>query len=88
MSLGELQALVTDREAWRAAIHGVAKSWTQLSDFTFTKLPGNNLIHYFSLFLSFLREKEMATYSNILAWRKQWTVEPGGLLSIASHSRT
>ena len=32
MSLSELQALVMDREAWRAAIHGVAKSQTQLSD--------------------------------------------------------
>ena len=32
MSLGELQELVMDREAWRAAIHGVSKSWTQLSD--------------------------------------------------------
>ena len=31
MSLSELQELVIDREAWRAAIHGVAKSWTQLS---------------------------------------------------------
>ena len=32
MSLGELQELVMDREAWRAVIHGVAKSWTRLSD--------------------------------------------------------
>ena len=32
MSMGRLQELVMDREAWRAAIHGVAKSWTQLSD--------------------------------------------------------
>ena len=34
MSLGELRELVTDREAWRGAIHGVAKSWTRLSDST------------------------------------------------------
>ena len=32
VSLSELRELVMDREAWRAVIHGVAKSWTQLSD--------------------------------------------------------
>ena len=32
MGLGELQVLVMDREAWRAAIHGVTKSWTRLSN--------------------------------------------------------
>ena len=36
MSLSELLEMVMDREAWHAAIHGVAKSWTRLSDFTFT----------------------------------------------------
>ena len=34
MSLGEFQEVAMDREAWRAAIHAVAKSWTQLSDWT------------------------------------------------------
>ena len=32
MSLSELRELVIDREAWRAAIHGVTKNWTRLSD--------------------------------------------------------
>ena len=39
MSLGELWELVMDREAWRAVVHGVAKSWTQLSDRTELKFP-------------------------------------------------
>ena len=61
-----------DRGAWWAAVHGVAKSWTQLSDLTFT----------FHLHAS---EKEMATHSSVLAWRTPGTVEPGGLLSMGSH---
>ena len=55
-----------DRGAWWAAVHGVAKSQTQLSDFTLT-------FHFHAL------EKEMATHSSVLAWRIPWTEEPGGL---------
>ena len=51
---------------------GVAKSWTRLSDFTFT-FPFHAL------------EKEMATYSSVLAWRIPGTGEPGGPPSMGSH---
>ena len=72
MSLSELRELVMDREAWRAAIHGIAKSRTRLSDFTFT-------FHFHAL------EKEVATHSNVLAWRIPGMEEPGGLPSMGSH---
>ena len=60
-----------DGGAWWAAVHGVAKSRTRLSDFTFT-------FHFPSL------EKEMATHSSILAWKIPWMQEPGGLQSMGS----
>ena len=61
-----------DRGAWRATVHGVAKSQTQLSDFTFT-------FHFHTL------EKEMATHSSTLAWGIPGTEEPGRLLSMGLH---
>ena len=61
-----------DGGAWWAAVHGVAKSRTQLSNFTFT-------FHFRAL------EKEMATHSNVFAWRISGTAEPGGLPSMGSH---
>ena len=61
-----------DGGAWWAAVHGVAKSWTRLSDFTFT-------FHFHAL------EKEMATHSSILAWRIPGTGEPDELPSMGSH---
>ena len=61
-----------DGGAWWATVLGVAKSWTQLSNFTFT-------FHFHAL------EKEMATHSSVLAWRTPGTGESGGLLSMGSH---
>ena len=61
-----------DRRASWAAVHGVAKSQTRLSDFTFT-------FHFPAL------EKEMATHSSVLAWRIPGTGESGGLPSLGSH---
>ena len=64
--------------AWRiprmeeSAVHGVVKSWTQLSDFTFT-------FHFPAL------EKEMATHSSVLVWRIPGMGEPGGLPSMGLH---
>ena len=45
MSLSKLQEMVKDREAWHAAVHGVTKSWTQLSDGTTSM---SYIIYYFS----------------------------------------
>ena len=61
-----------DGGAWWAAVHGVAKSWTRLIDFTFT-------FHFPAL------EKEMATHPSILAWRIPGTGETRGLPSMGSH---
>ena len=61
-----------DRGAEWAAVHGITKSQTRLSDFP---LP----FHFHAL------EKEMATHSSVLAWRIPGTGEPGGLPSVGSH---
>ena len=61
-----------DGGAWWAAVHGVARSQTRLSNFIFT-------FHFHAL------EKEMATHSSVLAWRIPGTGEPGGLPSMGLH---
>ena len=61
-----------DGGAWKAAVHGVAKSQARLSDFPFT-------FHFHAL------EKEMATHSSVLAWRIPGMEDPGGLPSMGSH---
>ena len=60
-----------DGGAWWAAVQGVAKSRTRLSDFTLT-------------FHSHALQEEMATHSSVLAWRIPGTGEPGGLPSMGS----
>ena len=62
-----------DGGAWWAAVHGVTKSRTRLSDFTLT----------FPLSCVYV-EKAMATHSSVLAWRIPGTGEPGGLQSMGS----
>ena len=61
-----------DGGAWWAMVHGVDKSQTRLSDFSFT-------FHFHAL------EKEMATHSSVLAWRIPGTAVSGGLPSVGSH---
>ena len=61
-----------DGGAWCATVHGVAESWTRLSNFTL-------------IFHSYALEKEMATYTSVLALRIPGTGEPGGLPSMGSH---
>ena len=61
-----------DGGAWWAAVHGISKSRTRLSDFTFT-------FNFHAL------KKEMATHSSVLAWRIPGTGEPDGLLSMGLH---
>ena len=68
VSLSELRELVMDREAWRAAIHGVTKSRTWLSDWSERAS----------------KEKAMATHSSTLAWQIPWMEEPGRVQSMGS----
>ena len=80
-----------DGGAWKATVHGVAKSRTRLSDFTFTFFFFFFKFYFiFKLYITFTfhfhaLEKEMATHSSVLAWRIPGTGESGGLPSMGSH---
>ena len=66
-NLSKLQERVKDREAWHAAVHG-------------SQRVGHDLVTEQQCIKQM--EKEMATYSSILAWRVPWTEKPGGLQSV------
>ena len=97
VNLSKLCELVMDREAWCAAVHGVTKSWTRLSDSTelyplqyswpslvvqiVKNLPAMRETWVPSLGWDGPLEESMATHSSILTWRIPLTEKPGGLQS-------
>ena len=70
MGLGRLQELVMDREAWHAVVHGVTKSWTQLSDWT--ELIQTFVVKVISLLFNILSRLAIAflprTYHLLISW--------------------
>ena len=95
MNLRKFRKLVMDREAWRAAVHGITESLTQLNDRTelncllsrwrihlqSRRLPAIQETLVWSLVGKGPLEDEMATHSSILAWEIEWTEEPDELQS-------
>ena len=90
MNVSKLQQTGDDRKTWRAAVHGVAKSRTQLSNWKQQKVLTTHspcFCQILSLPLTWniclppatVREKAMATHSSALAWKIPWTEEPGRL---------
>ena len=83
MSLGELRELVMDREAWRAAIHGVTKSQTWLSDWTELRVSvGNKLDNAYKTgpIISWEIDGESILITGLGIWLKRWSQSESQLL--------
>ena len=84
MGLGGLRELVMDREAWRAAVHGMAKSWTRLSNWTELKPrilviiisfhPPISIHRYLFIFPIYREENIIGKMQEITAWKVTWIV--------------
>ena len=83
MSLSKLQEIVKDREAWRARVHGVTKSWTWLNIWTTTKPhPDTSMQGYISV------KTWKETPSLLLwIWNDMWVVRQRGKENISSSER-